>query len=151
MESTDEIRNLLATYCERIDRGDFAGVGQLFSRGGLADEQGNAFATGAEAVADVFRNQVIVYDDGTPSTKHLVVNTVFESLGNDEAVARSSYVVFQAAGDVPLRPIITGRYRDTFHRHGEDGWCFLERRFFVDLAGDLSLHLKPTVSPPTPA
>ena len=151
MESSDEIRNLLATYCERIDRGDFAGVGQLFSRGGLADEQGNAFATGAEAVADVFWNQVIMYDDGTPSTKHLVVNTVFESLGSDEAVVRSSYVVFQAAGDVPLRPIITGRYRDTFRRHVEDGWCFLERRFFVDLAGDLSLHLKPAVVPPKPA
>jgi hypothetical protein len=124
-------------------------VGQLFSRGGLADEQGNVFATGAEAVADVFSNQVIVYADGTPSTKHLVVNTVFESLGDDEAVARSSYVVFQAAGDVPLRPIITGRYRDAFRRHEEDGWCFFERRFFVDLAGDLSLHLKPAVTPDT--
>jgi hypothetical protein len=151
VESSDEIRNLLATYCERIDGGDFAGVGQLFLRGGLADEQGNVFATGAEAVADVFRNQVIVYDDGTPSTKHLVVNTVFESLGDEVAVARSSYVVFQAAGEVPLRPIITGRYRDTFRRHGEDGWSFFERRFFVDLAGDLSLHLKPAVVPPTPA
>lgn len=100
MESSDEIRNLLATYCERIDRGDFDGVGQLFSRGGLADEEGNVFATGAEPVADV-----------------------------------------------PLRPIITGRYRDTFRRHEEDGWCFFERRFFVDLAGDLSLHLKPAVTP----
>jgi hypothetical protein len=151
VESSDEIRNLLATYCERIDGGDFAGVGQLFLRGGLADEQGNVFATGSEGVADVFRNQVIVYDDGTPSTKHLVVNTVFESLGDDEAVARSSYVVFQAAGEVPLRPIITGRYRDTFRRNGEDGWSFFERRFFVDLAGDLSLHLKAAVVPPTPA
>jgi hypothetical protein len=150
VESTDEIRNLLATYCERIDRGYFAGVGQLFSRGGLADEQGNVFATGAESVADVFRNQVIVYEDGTPSTKHLVVNTLFESLADDQAIARSSYVVFQAAGDVPLQPIITGRYRDTFRRHQAEGWCFFERRFFVDLAGDLSLHLKPAVTPPTP-
>jgi hypothetical protein len=150
VESSDQIRNLLATYCERIDRGDFAGVGELFSRGALADEHGNAFATGAEAVADVFRNQVIVYDDGTPSTKHLVVNTVFESLGDDEAVARSSYVVFQSAGDVTLRPIITGRYRDTFRRDTEHGWCFAERRFFVDLAGDLSLHLKPAADAPSP-
>ena len=119
MESSDEIRNLLATYCERIDRGDFAGVGDLFRKGGLADEHGNVFATGPEAVADVFARQVIRYDDGTPSTKHLVVNTVFESLDDAEAVARSSYVVFQAAGDTPLRPIITGRYRDTFRRDTE--------------------------------
>jgi hypothetical protein len=83
VESSDEIRNLLATYCERIDRGDFDGVGRLFSRGGLADEQGNVFATGADAAADVFSNQVIVYADETPSTKHLAVNTVFESLGGD--------------------------------------------------------------------
>ncbi|HEX4218337.1 MAG TPA: nuclear transport factor 2 family protein [Acidimicrobiales bacterium] len=147
MDSTDEIRNLLATYCERIDRGDFAGVGELFREGGLADEHGNVFATGAEAVADVFGRQVILYEDGTPSTKHLVVNTVFESLSDDEAVVRSSYVVFQAAGDAPLRPIITGRYRDTFGRDTEARWCFAERRFFVDLAGDLSLHLRPEFIP----
>jgi SnoaL-like domain len=129
MESSDEIRNLLATYCERIDRGDFAGVGDLFGKGGLADEHGNVFATGSEAVADVFARQVIRYDDGTPSTKHLVVNTVFESL------------------DTPLRPIITGRYRDTFRRDTEGSWRFAERRFFVDLAGDLSLHLRPEFIP----
>ena len=40
----------------------------------------------------------------------------------------------------PLQPIITGRYHDTFERH--DGrWHFAERRFFVDLVGDLSQHL----------
>ncbi|HXA32483.1 MAG TPA: hypothetical protein VNV87_09510 [Acidimicrobiales bacterium] len=57
MESSDEIANLRVTYCERIDRGDFDGVGQLFSPGGLADEQGNVVATGADATPDTRRTK----------------------------------------------------------------------------------------------
>ena len=45
----------------------------------------------------------------------------------------------------PLQPIIAGRYVDTFEQ-AEDGWRWLERRFTVDLLGDLSHHL--TWNPP---
>lgn len=57
--------------------------------------------------------------------------------------ARSSYVVLQALDGFPLQPIITGRYVDRFARtHTDDGsWHFLERRFHVDLVGDLTHHL----------
>ncbi|HEY1467309.1 MAG TPA: nuclear transport factor 2 family protein [Acidimicrobiales bacterium] len=83
MESSEQIRNLLATYCGRIDRGEFAGVGDLFGKGGQAYEHGNLLATGPEAVADVLARQVIRYDEGTPSTKHVVVNTVFVDLAGE--------------------------------------------------------------------
>jgi hypothetical protein len=56
-------------------------------------------------------------------------------------VARSSYVVLQAVDGFPLQPIIAGRYVDRFERDGT-GWHFSERRFLVDLTGDLSHHLR---------
>lgn len=141
MTASDEIRNLLGTYCERMDGADFDGIGALFAHGTLADEHGHPIAAGATAVAEFYRKGTQLHD-GSPRTKHLVSNSV---LAVDEpsgtAVVRSSYLVLQQTGDRPLQPIITGRYQDAFER-AEDGWRFTERRFFVDLLGDLSQHLR---------
>jgi hypothetical protein len=49
--------------------------------------------------------------------------------------------VFQATPDLPLQPIIAGRYRDTFHVV-DSRWWFDTRVMYVDLVGDLSHHLK---------
>jgi hypothetical protein len=54
--------------------------------------------------------------------------------------ARSWYLVLQAVAPGELRPMITGRYVDRVARR-DDAWTFLERRFHVDLTGDLSQHL----------
>jgi hypothetical protein len=136
----DRIRTLLGQYCERIDEGDFEGVGQLFARGRLADEHGNELASGAEAVAAFYASTERLHA-GRPRTKHLVTNTAIEEEDAGMLVARSSYVVFQAVDGLPLQPIIAGRYVDRFERDGT-GWHFSERRFFVDLTGDLSHHLR---------
>jgi hypothetical protein len=136
----DRIRNLLGEYCERIDAGDFAGVGDLFAHGALADDRGRELARGAEGVASFYATGTLLHD-GSPRTKHLVTNVVLdvdERAGT--ASARSSYLVLQQVGDAPLQPIITGRYHDTFESGGGT-WRFVERRFFVDLVGDLSRHL----------
>jgi hypothetical protein len=140
VDASDEVRNLLGEYCERIDAGDYFGVGELFEHGALADERGTELARGAEAVRAFYAAGTLLHD-GSPRTKHLVTNVVLdidEDAGS--ATARSSYVVLQQVGDGPLQPIITGRYRDSFER--SDGrWRFAERRFFVDLVGDLRSHL----------
>jgi hypothetical protein len=48
--------------------------------------------------------------------------------------------VLQSTDEMPLQVIITGHYRDTFHR--VDGqWWFESRTMYVDQAGDLSQHL----------
>jgi len=141
MTDGDAIRNLLGRYCELIDVGDFDGVGELFADGVLADEHGNELARGAAGVADMYR-RVDKLHDGSPRTKHLVTNTVieFDDDGNG-ATARSSYLALQATDGFPLQPIITGGYRDRFV-HDEGGeWHFSERRFSVDLVGDLKAHL----------
>jgi hypothetical protein len=142
LTDADRIRNLLGTYCERIDAGDFDGVGALFARGSLAaGEDGPAFCRGADEVTAFYRAGTQLHD-GSPRTKHVVADTVFEEPGVDgTVVVRSSYVVLQAVDGLALQPIIAGRYRDTFGRDEVDAWCFLERRFFVDLVGDLSHHL----------
>lgn len=139
----DHVRNLLGRYCECIDAGDLAGVGDLFAHGSLAAGDGPAFASGASAVA-AFYAETVALHDGRPGAKHLVVDTVLDvSAGDGTITARSSYLVLQAVDGLPLQPIITGRYVDRFARtHTDDGsWHFLERRFHVDQVGDLTHHL----------
>jgi hypothetical protein len=56
------------------------------------------------------------------------------------AAARSAFVVFQQTAELPLQPIVAGRYRDTFERSGSD-WRFQCRHIFVDQVGDVREHL----------
>ena len=139
MPAGDEIRNLLALYCERIDAGDFAGVGELFEHGALTEPGGAELARGAGAVAGFYAAGTLLHD-GSPRTKHLVTNVVLDIDEVGHATARSSYLVLQQVAAGPLQPIITGHYHDTFERR-DGAWRFVERRFFVDLVGDLSQHL----------
>ncbi len=137
----DRVRGLLGTYCRLIDAGDFAGVGALFAHATLHDEAGNVVATGAAEVKALYAATTRLHADGTPGTQHIVANTVLEEGGGaDKLVATSAYVVLQATPELPLQPVITGSYVDTFVRvDGE--WRFAERRFSIGRAGDLSHHL----------
>ncbi|HVU60571.1 MAG TPA: nuclear transport factor 2 family protein [Mycobacteriales bacterium] len=138
----EQIRNLLGRYCERMDAGDFAGLGALFAHGSLADDNGTVFATGAAEMQAMWERQTMTYG-GSPRTRHVTANPVIE-VDEDAGVATcsSSYVVFQGVDDFALQPIVTGRYADRFAR-GDDGeWYFTARRYAVDHVGDLSHHLK---------
>jgi 3-phenylpropionate/cinnamic acid dioxygenase small subunit len=98
--------------------------------------------SGRDAVEKMLRDNLVVYDDGTPRTKHVTTNVAIEV---DEeagtAVARSYFTVLQALPDLALQPIVSGRYRDRFERH-EGRWRFVERRVQTDLVGDVSGHLR---------
>ncbi len=136
----DHIRNLLGTYCDRIDAADHDGVGALFGEdGALLTDDGVELARGAAAIAAFYRGLIKLHD-GQQRTKHVVANTVLEPDGDDRVVARSSYVVLQATDDLPLQPIIAGRYVDAFER-ADGAWRWAERRFTADLTGHLSHHL----------
>jgi 3-phenylpropionate/cinnamic acid dioxygenase small subunit len=134
------IENLIATYAELVDDGDFAGVGML-----LADATftgGGGSVSGADAIEKMLRDSLIVYDDGTPRTKHVTTNVAIEV---DEeagaAVSRAYFTALQALPDLALQPIVSGRYQDRFERR--DGqWRFVERRVRTDLVGDVSRHLR---------
>jgi 3-phenylpropionate/cinnamic acid dioxygenase small subunit len=136
----EQIRNLLGRYCELMDAADWDGVGALFAHARLTEEHGHLVAEGADGVRALYEGGTQLHD-GRPGTRHTTVNSVIElDDGERSATVRSSYVVFQAAPDLPLQPIIAGRYRDRFER-ADGGWRFTERCFFVDQVGDLSHHL----------
>ena len=140
-DAHEAIRNLLGKYCELMDAGQFAGLAELFAHATLADEHGNVFATGADEVHRMWDAQTILYD-GAPRTRHVTANPVID-LDDQAGIAQvsSSYIVFQGTDDLPLQPIITGRYLDTFTRGG-GGWHFTQRRYAIDHLGDLSQHLR---------
>lgn len=149
----DRIRNLLGTYCELIDRAEYDGVAALFADDGvLTAEDGTELARGTAAIAEHFRSLIRLHD-GQQRTKHLVANTVLADDLEGGITARSSYVVLQATADLPLQPIIAGRYVDRFRRvdgvtgdhHLADevgrGWRWIERQYAADLVGHLSQHI----------
>jgi 3-phenylpropionate/cinnamic acid dioxygenase small subunit len=141
-EAHEAIRNLLGRYCELMDAGEFDGLAALFADARMSDEHGTVFARGSEQIAAMWHKQTILYD-GSPRTRHLTANPIIE-LDDDGGTAevRSTYVVFQGIDDLPLQPIITGRYVDHFVR-GDDGtWRWDERSYAIDHLGDLSHHLR---------
>ncbi len=141
----DHIRGLLGTYCRLIDAGDFAGVGRLMADAVLMTDDGTVVATGAEEVANLYRGIVTVHEDGTPGTQHIVVNTTLEEIDGGAIRGRSAYVVLQAVPGLPLQPVVTGSYVDTFETGSTGEWRFVERRFGIGRSGDLTHHLAPGV------
>ena len=146
MDDARLIENLIYTYAERIDAGDLDGVAELFTHGrvhGMENPPPEAVFEGREAVRGLYGMSTRLYDDdGTPKTHHITTNVRIEVATDGAAAeARSYYCVTQATPDLPLQPIITGRYHDTFHKvDGE--WWFDTRTMFVDQTGDLSHHLE---------
>lgn len=143
-DSAREIENLLHTYAERIDGGDFEGLADLFAHGRiLPSPSGSRTAAieGRTSVLGMYRAMTRLYPDGTPRTRHVTTNAIVEvDEQTGTATARSYYTVFQQTDALSLQAIICGHYHDTFARI--DGrWWFATRTMFVDLVGDLSHHL----------
>jgi hypothetical protein len=140
-DDTTEVANLIARYAELIDSGDFDGVAGLLAHAGVGAGDGSALLTGRKALAGLFTTTTRLYPDGTPGTKHVTTNLILEM---DEeagtATARSYWTVLQAVAGLPLQPILAGRYHDRFERV-DGAWRFAERRYLVDLVGDVSRHM----------
>ncbi len=134
------IRRLIGAYAERLDAGDLDGVAALFDHGVFGSARGGPARTGAAEVRRMY-DSVILYEDGTPRTKHVLGNVmvdVDDVAGS--ATASCTFTVFQAAPDVPLKPVLAGRYIDRFIR-ADGAWRYAERVVHPDLLGDLSLHM----------
>jgi len=133
---------LLAAYAERIDAGDFEGIGALLRDAIITTEDGAVVATGADEIAAMYRATTRRFADGTPRTRHVITNLIVEP--GDVAgrfVARSYFTVLQATESLPLQPIIAGRYRDVVEHRADGRWVFVERCMEPRLFGDLRDHL----------
>jgi len=138
--SRQAVEDLIVTYAELVDEGDFAGLGVLLADASFIGS--GAPVSGSGAIEKMFQDMLIVYEDGTPRTKHVISNVIIEV---DEeagtADARCYVTVLQAVPGLALQPVAAGRYRDRFERR--DGrWLFTERRVRIDLVGDVSHHLR---------
>lgn len=137
----EAITALLFTYAERLDNGDLEGVADLFAHATLGSAGFDERRRGRDEVLQLYRTTVALYD-GKPCTKHLTTNVIVD-IADDRcsATARSYFTVLQARPELPLQPIVSGRYEDRFVCE-EGAWRFHERVMFVDLLGDLRFHLK---------
>jgi 3-phenylpropionate/cinnamic acid dioxygenase small subunit len=134
-----QIKNLIYRYAELLDDGDIDGVAQLLGRARFIGPDGDEQGSGIEAIKAIYSAFLRVYPDGTPLCQHVTTNVILEISG-DEAAARSCFTVLQATPDLPLQPIMAGRYHDRFRRDAQ-GWHFSSRQMLPRLAGDLSAHL----------
>jgi 3-phenylpropionate/cinnamic acid dioxygenase small subunit len=136
------IANLIFTYAERIDLGDYEGLADLFAHAEITADGRDTPTRGRDEVLAMYTASTRKYDNGTPRTKHVTTNLIVEvDEGGDAATCRSYFTVMQAVpGGLHLQPVIAGRYHDRFER-ADGAWRFARRHMIVDLVGDLSQHL----------
>jgi uncharacterized protein (TIGR02246 family) len=138
---TEEVRALVVAYAERLDAGDLDGVAALFDDAVVRTARTGTELAGRDAVRRLY-DPVILYDDTTPRTKHVLSNLeVHVDDRAAEGTSRCAFTVWQAAPGHGLQPVLAGRYEDTFTR--VDGiWRFAARVIHADLLGDLSHHMR---------
>ena len=138
-EDRTAITDLIYSCAEMFDAGDFDGVGALLGRADFGGAR-TPKMSGAKNIAGLFAMSTRRFPDGTPRTRHLVLNLIVEVADDATAAARSTFCVVQATDEVALQPIVVGRYRDRFARD-DDGWYYTERIADVEMLGDVSQHL----------
>ena len=135
-----DIPNLQYRYGAAIDAANFEGAAAMFDHGCVVAE--GQRIEGREAIAQMWRSFVRLYEDGTPRCRHLITNPIIE-LAEDGQSARCDAVwtVLQERADGSLQPVATGRYEDKVALI-EGAWHFTEKKYTgIDLHGDLSTHL----------
>lgn len=136
------VHHLLTVYAEHVDAGRHDEMAALFTDATYRVEHAGtdqvSVYQGAEAVRG-FCDQVRMYEDGTPRTRHVITNVDIQ-LDGDSASSRCYVTVFQQTDALPLQPIAAGRYVDRFER-ADGTWRFADRLITGFLLGDRSHHV----------
>ena len=138
MSDYEEIVNLLNSYPELLNTGQFEAVGELFRYGAVAVVGNPNRYQGAEEVAAMYRETTIVPPTGPDSL--LYTSNLRVEIDGDTAKARSYFLAFHQKPGHVIAPVVGGRYQDTLAK--QDGrWVWKERLMHLDLVGDLAGHL----------
>ncbi|WP_380872406.1 hypothetical protein ACFB49_33460 [Sphingomonas sp. DBB INV C78] len=139
-ESYIAISALIARYTRLVDLAAYDELGAMFEAGEITANRGGEPLRGAGAIAEFYGRTNKSYGDSGASTLHIVTNLEFEELTNASAIVRSCFVVLQQRPELPLQPIVCGRYVDRFTR-GDRDWRYAVKHIEVGLVGDVSHHL----------
>lgn len=138
-----EIANLVYAYTERLDLGDFEGMAELFSHATVVMHGSENIPpmVGAESLRDALSTWLRIYPDGTLRTKHVATNLIIEvDEAEGRATCRSYFVCYQQTEELPLQPIIMGRWHDQFE-FVDGQWRFTYRDTYSDAFGNVSSHV----------
>lgn len=101
---------------------------------------GDAIVEGRDGIAHFLRTNLQYHVDDTPRTWHSVSNVIIDVESATAASSICYFTVHQELPGLPLQPIVTGRYIDSFERH-DDTWRFATREVEGRLFGDVSKHV----------
>ena len=142
--ASEAITKLIYTYAERIDAGDFAGVGELFAHATLTFEGFGDAVTGQDAIAALYGRTTRRYEDGTPRTKHVMTNVMVDVDDDGDARRLGAGRTSRCCRPCPARwpssrssPAATGTPTSGWTRSGASTTMHI----IIDLVGDLGHHM----------
>ena len=140
MSDEAQILSLLNQYCYTVDSGDLDGFAALYEDAELYAD-GAPRNKGSQDILDNVMSNVIIYEDGTPKTRHMNANVELSIDAVAGTAKAQRYVtVLQQTETLPLQTIFTGHYHDEFVR--QDGrWRYAKTVIKNPLVGDTSQHL----------
>jgi uncharacterized protein (TIGR02246 family) len=125
VEDHEEIRQLMARYCQLLDTQDAAGWASLFSEDGVLD-LGGTRTQGTEAL-QAYVHGLRAAHQNSP-IRHLVTNVVI-NVDGDDATSQSYVVLLNPGAPTPIG--MTGTYDDRLRRI--DGrWRLVQRHLVPD-------------------
>lgn len=136
------IQNLLNSYFQFVDAGDFESCGELFAQADLIYTQsGNVFSKNSAGVTAQMRSFVKLYgEDQTPKTLHQSSNFIIEAKGDSHANTSCSAVIYQGTETLPFQAIAAASYQDELEKR-QGRWMITQREMSLNFIGDLSHHL----------
>jgi len=133
-----DIRHLLAAYVHNLDDGKISENADLLAHAKFRVV--DTVVEGRDEVAQFIGGNVQHHEDSTPRTWHALSNSLIEIDSATTASAVTYFTVHQELDGLPLQPIVTGRYVDSFELH-DGAWRFASRWVQPRLFGDVSRHV----------
>lgn len=127
-----DIKQTLAAYCHRVDRGTPAEVAALFAEDGVLRPfyDGPYECRGRAAVEAWYAYYETHFKQGVRHLKHMITSSLIEVDG-DSASSLSYLIASAVRNDSNEAFVVYGTYNDTMTR-ADGGWLFAARQIDVE-------------------